>query len=247
MKIFGKLGFSDAEEKVYMHLLKNGGASVRQIAGDTGVNRGTVYEALKLLVGRGLVSHSEKKQRQQFAAENPSVLQAIIEEEAEKLSDVGKELADSLPDLESLYSAKHEQPVIKIHEGHTGTKVILEDVLKTVAAEPERTYRVYSAVNIREYLYYNFASFSERRIKMKVKAKVIAVGAGGETRGLDERRWITTKRGAPAYTIIYGKKMAIISLSQGRPHSVVIEDAGLAETQKLIFDSLWDKLEKETR
>jgi len=52
-------------------------------------------------------------------------------------------------------------------------------------------------------------------------------------RGLDERRWITTKRGA------------IISLSQGRPHSVVIEDAGLAETQKLIFDSLWNKLASE--
>lgn len=56
----------------------------------------------------------------------------------------------------------------------------------------------------------------------------------------------TTKRGAPAYMIIYGKKVAIISLSQGRPHSVVIEDTGLAETQKLVFDSLWDKLAKET-
>ena len=38
-------------------------------------------------------------------------------------------------------------------------------------------------------------------------------------RGLDERRWITRSAG-PAYIIIYAKKMAIISLSQGRPHSV---------------------------
>ena len=247
MKIFEKLGFSENEEKVYVHLLKNGGASIRQVAGDTGINRGTVYEALKMLTDRGLVSHSQKKQRQQFVAEDPAILKTLFKEERQRLVSIRKELSKSLPSLETFYQTKHEQPVIKIHEGHAGTKFILEDVLKTVAAEPIKEYRVYSAANIREYLYYNFASFSERRIKLKIKAKVIAIGAGGEIRGLDERRWITSKRGAPAYVIIYGKKIAIISLAQGRPHSVVIEDAGLAETQKLVFDSLWGKLEVEEK
>jgi sugar-specific transcriptional regulator TrmB len=243
--LFEKLGFSDHEEKVYLYLLKNGAASIRQVAGDTGVNRGTVYEALKGLCDRGLVSHSEKKQKQQFVAEDPAVLKTLFKEEQQKLAGTRKELARALPDLAVLYQTKHESPVIKIHEGHTGTKFILEDVLRTMENETEKLYRVYSAANIREFLYYNFASFSERRIKLGIKAKVIAVGAGGEVRGLDERRWITMKRGAPAYVIVYGKKMAIISLGDGRPHSVVIEDAGLADTQKLVFDSLWNKLSAE--
>ncbi len=149
-----------------------------------------------------------------------------------------------MPQLGLLYAAKHEDPVIKIYDGHTGTRLILEDVLKTMGKETDKVYRVYSAANIREYLYYNFSSFSDRRVKARIKTKVIAIGAGGEMRGLDERRWITAKRGAPAYTIIYGRKVAIITLSQGRPHSVVIEDSGHAETQKLIFDSLWNKLDK---
>ncbi len=245
MPLFEKLGFSPNEERIYLHLLKSGAGSIRQIAGDTGVNRGTVYEALTTLADRGLVSRSQKKPHQQFAAENPSALLGLVEEERGKLAGIQEEIAASLPKLAALYEAKHENPVIKIHEGHAGTKIILEDVLATVAKEAGREYRVYSAANIREYLYYHFANFSERRIKEKIKAKVIAIGAGGEIRGLDERRWITVKRGAPAYVIIYGKKTAIISLSQGRPHSVVIEDAGLAETQKLIFDSLWNTLAKE--
>lgn len=161
------------------------------------------------------------------------------------MASIRKELSRSLPELQVFYETKHESPIIKIHEGHAGTKLILEDVLKVIGNEPVKQYRVYSAANIREYLYYNFASFSERRVKAGIKAKVIAIGAGGEIRGLDERRWITSKRGAPAYIIIYGKKVAIISLSQGRPHSVVIEDTGLAETQRVVFDSLWDKLPKE--
>ena len=243
--LFEKLGFGAHEEKIYRHLLQNGASSIRQIAGDTGVNRGTVYEALKTLTDRGLVSHSDKKQKQQFIAEDPAILKTLLKEEQEKMADIRKELTKELPDLAVLYQTKHESPTIKIHEGHAGTKFILEDVLRTMENEPEKLYRVYSAANIREYLYYNFASFSERRIKLGVKAKVIAVGAGGETRGLDERRWITMKRGAPAYVIIYGKKMAIISLSDGRPHSVVVEDTGLADIQKLVFDSLWSKLAAE--
>jgi hypothetical protein len=39
--------------------------------------------------------------------------------------------------------------------------------------------------------------------------------------------------------------MVIISLSQGRPHSVMIEDEGLADIQKLVFDSLWSKLKED--
>jgi HTH-type transcriptional regulator, sugar sensing transcriptional regulator len=245
MKIFEKLGISGNEQEVYVHLLKNGGASIRQIAGDTGINRGTVYEALKSLIDRGLVSHSQKKQKQQFVAEDPSALKTLFKEEKQRLVGVRKELSRSLPALQALYGVKREDPVIKIHDGHAGTKLILEDVLKTMADEPDKMYRVYSAANIREYIYYNFSSFSERRIKAGIKARVIAIGAGGEIRGMDERRWITAKRGAPAYMIIYGKKTATISLSQGRPHSVVIKDTGLVETQKLIFDSLWEKLARE--
>jgi HTH-type transcriptional regulator, sugar sensing transcriptional regulator len=232
MKVFEKLGISGNEQEVYVHLLKNGGASIRQIAGDTGINRGTVYEALKSLIDRGLVSHSQKKQKQQFVAEDPSALKALFKEEKQRLVGVRKELSRSLPALQALYGVKREDPVIKIHDGHAGTKLILEDVLKTMADEPDKMYRVYS-------------SFSERRIKAGIKARVIAIGSGGEIRGMDERRWITAKRGAPAYMIIYGKKTATISLSQGRPHSVVIKDTGLVETQKIIFDSLWEKLARE--
>ena len=46
--LFEQLGFSDHRGRVYGYLfLQNGAASIRQIAGDTGINRGTVYESLK--------------------------------------------------------------------------------------------------------------------------------------------------------------------------------------------------------
>jgi len=238
-----KLGFSANESRVYHALLKSGPASIRSIAGATGINRGTVYEALKKLADRGLVTRSQKKQERRYMAQDPDVLQLIFKDERRRLATIRKELSKFLPELKTMYGTLHKQPVIRIYEGHSGSALILEDVLKTVAAEKNKEYYVYSAANIREHLYYNFSSFSDRRIKAGVKTKVIAIGAGGELRGLDERKWLTTKRGAPAYMIIYANKLAIISLSaSGKPIGVVIEDSGVAQTQRLIFEALWKTL-----
>lgn len=242
-----KLGFSPNESKVYYALLKSGPGSIRNVAGATGINRGTVYEALKKLSDRGLISRSQKKGAQQFVAQDPEVLQMIFKNERRRLSGVRKELSKTLPELKTLFSTRHREPVIRIYEGHAGSALILEDILKTMMTEKHKEYYVYSAANIREHLYYNMSSFSDRRIRAGVKTKVIAIGAGGELRGLDERRWLTEKRGAPAYTIIYANKVAHISLTaSGKPIGVVIEDSGVAHTQRLIFESLWNALRAET-
>ena len=83
------------------------------------------------------------------------------------------------------------------------------------------------------------------RIDKKIHVKTIAIGAGGIVSGNDERRWITKKEGAPTYTLIYAGKVAMISVgSQGIPHGLIIEDDAIFKTQLLIFNSLWETLQK---
>jgi len=183
------------------------------------------------------------------------VLKTFFREERQKLVGMRKELTKALPALEAFYATKREDPVIKIHDGHTGTRLVLEDVLKTMAAETNKEYRVYSAANIREYIYYNFSSFSERRIKAR-SGEVIAMGAGGDMRGLDERRWITTKRGAPAYIIIYAKRwpssrsaragrIAWLSRMRGSPRRRILYLTRCGQTRpgmKLFFQTFRTKV-----
>jgi hypothetical protein len=66
---------------------------------------------------------------------------------------------------------------------------------------------------------------------------------GGELRGLDERRWLKRESPTPTYIIVYPGKVASISLNgRGELIGVVIENEGVYETQKIIFDELWEKL-----
>ena len=96
---------------------------------------------------------------------------------------------------------------------------------------------------MRQYLYEDFPTFSDVRVAKGISVKVIALGEGGELRGLDERKWLQDTSKTPTYIIIYPGKTAYVSLdAKGEPVGAVIENDGVYETQRLIFDQVWQSL-----
>lgn len=244
-KTLKKLGFSDKEISVYLTLLRQGHSSVRKLATAAGVNRGTTYDILKSLRQSGLVSFYHKDTRQYFVAEDPDTLRQFIEDKERALTESKEELDSVIPELKSYFEKQNDKPVVKYYEGSTGVKTILTDVIETMsrAKETDREYYVYSSADTRNYLYIDYPDFSKDRIKKKIKVKIIALGEGGKTLGLDERRWLSQKQGSPTYTIIYDHKTAYISVTKAKsPLGIIIEDSGLAQTQKFIFNHLWKTL-----
>ena len=97
--------------------------------------------------------------------------------------------------------------------------------------------------SLREYLYDSFSTFSDVRVAKGIAVKAIAIGEGGELRGLDERKWLKSNSVSPTYILIYPGKTAYISLNaKQEPIGVVIENQGVFETQKTIFDQLWNTI-----
>ncbi len=237
-----KLGFSDKEAKVYLALLYLGPSSVRKLAEYSGLNRGTSYDALKWLQDQGVVSFYNKESKQYFVAENPDKLQEILRNQEIELKDVKRQLDGVVPELQALYNNGGNRPVARYFEGEE-LKKILEDVLSVCEKESEKMYRVYSVEGLRKHLYKDFPTFSDVRIGKGIAVKAIAVGEGGELRGLDERKWLKTIVKTPTYIFIYPGKTAYISLNAHKEAiGVVIENEGVFETQKQIFDSLWGLL-----
>lgn len=242
ISLFKKLGFSDKTARVYLALLCLGPSSVRNLAKKTEMNRGTVYDSLKWLKEIGLVTYYEKEAKQYFVAEDPSKLYDLLDRKSKEMNDLKEKLSDTVSELRSVYDKGGERPVSRYYEKEEIRK-ILEDVLEQCEKSPGKEYRVYSDVNLREYLYESFETYSVQRIARGIKVKVFAIGAGGELRGLDERKWLDVKPSTPTYIIIYPGNTAYISLNaQGEPFGVVIENDGIYEVQKAIFDSLWDKI-----
>ncbi len=261
IEILKKLGFSDKYAKVYLALIQLGPSSVRKLAEFVALNRGTTYDALKWLKAEGVVTFYQKDTKQYFVAEKPEKLLDMIKSREEELQETGKDIEKIIPELQALHSKGGDRPVAR-YFAKDELHHILEDVLDVCQQDEEQMYRIYSAEGVREFLYENFPTFSDVRIAKGINVKVIAIGEGGELRGLDERKWLdpsnpahaslaevsSPKRGGSSdvfatYIILYPGKSAYISLdAKGDPVGVVIENGGVYETQKLIFDKLWKSL-----
>lgn len=240
-EIFAQLGLDQRSVAIYRALLALGPSAIRTIAERAGVNRGTTYECLKAMQQQGIVTYLPKGRRRYFSAREPEVLLQLAEEKQKRLELAMGQLKNRIiPDLHHLkpdFSAAN----VQFFEGDAGIEQVLRDILNRVGAEKDPVYSVFSSKPIRAHLYRPFPTFTAQRIARQIKVRVIAIGDGGESAELSERKWIRTEGPVDAaYIAIYPPRCAIISLaSDNYPTAVVIDSREVAAAQQIVFDTLW--------
>jgi sugar-specific transcriptional regulator TrmB len=238
-----KLGLSDKEITIYLKVLEYGSLSVRRLAELTGINRGTAYDVLKTLEEQGLVRYQDRNGRQFFAAEEPEILADLIERRLSDLQDTKEQVVDLIPELRALAGKQDLRPVSKYYEGKEGIHTVLDDILESVPETGE--YYVYSTLGVREDIYEAYPEFNMRRVKKNIKVCTISLAPGGDTYGLDDRRWLPVGADGKnlTYILIYADKSAFIARDAlGQVVVVVVENEMIYETQKTIFLNLWNVL-----
>ncbi|HEY5668257.1 MAG TPA: helix-turn-helix domain-containing protein [Candidatus Saccharimonadales bacterium] len=240
------LGLSRTEAQTYEALLHMDSISIRKIAASTGINRGTTYDALKHLTQLGLVSVKQGSSgREGYVAESPEIIYEMIREKRRDLLDAANMAKKLVPELLAQSNTAEGRPLVRYYEDDGGVVTILKDVLQTCRDMNTPAYYAYSSSRIRQYVYRKFPLFTKRRIDEGIHVKVIAVGKGGEVAEKSERKWLPESPGddTSSYTLIYGNKVATISIADDdTPYGVVIEDAGVAAMQRLLFERLWSLL-----
>lgn len=237
-----KIGLSDKEISVYLTSLQLGPAPVRKIAEKANVNRGTTYDILKALQKLGLVSYFHKDKHQYFIADDPKTLHNAIKQKQQQLEKTKGEISQIIPELRSLHNNAGDKPVVKYYEGALGIKTILKDVIES-CRKGGKNYYVYSSSTIKPLLYTAHKTFNRDRLSHNIHVQTISIGPGGKTVGLDERKWLTKEKGTPTYTLIYNNKIAMVSVTKDNESiGVIIEDKNIFETQKMLFEFLWQTL-----
>jgi sugar-specific transcriptional regulator TrmB len=245
--ILKNFGLSEKEIAVYLALIELGPSSVRDIALKSKVNRGTSYDILKSLITLGIVSYYNKESKQYFIAEVPEKLLLAIDQKKEDLDEVRKNVEQSLPFIKTLFEKQGGKPAVKLYEGAKGIKQILEDILQEVGKSKDKVYYLYSSATEknRKSVYEAMPDFSKKRISKNIKVKIISMGQGGQLAGLDERKVMPSdgKEAKSTHEIIYAGKVAHLGLDdKENPVGVVIQNQGIFETQKKVFEFNWSKL-----
>lgn len=134
---------------------------------------------------------------------------------------------------------------VSFYEGDEGMASILRDVLKTCRRMSVTKYRVISSPRVSKYLYNNFPHFTRERIKQRLTVIVLRQRSilGDEAELAHARVLSPTTADTDCYTLIYGKKVAIITIDLlNRMNGVIIDNADYATIQKNLFDAMWRNL-----
>jgi sugar-specific transcriptional regulator TrmB len=233
--------------KVYETMLTNPEArSIRTIATHVKMNRGTAFDIIKKLVKLGLVAAYNRGSRKYYRAEPPASLTRYADERRKAVIMASQEVEEYARQLEEMQPEAATGPFGKQYEGEEEIAVLLSDVLATVAVSPDgadRSYRVISSAEVSNHLYGKFRNFSRQRIRQGISVRVISVGRKGRRAELAERKALSAKDVPASYIIIYGDKVAHITLtSLGNIQGSVVEDKGIVQLQRLLFDKLWQSL-----
>ncbi|MBI4114421.1 MAG: helix-turn-helix domain-containing protein [Candidatus Niyogibacteria bacterium] len=242
--VLKSIGLNDKEITVYDALLPLGQATVRDLSSRTGINRGTVHDILEILLERGLLQSERQGSRRRFLLASPERIVSVLEDKKRDIHDQKTKFEEIIPQLKSLYAKQGGRPRVEYFDSDEGIKKILDDVLATCELlGDKKEYVLYSSTSVRNYLYKLFPHFTKEKTKRKIYTKVIGLGGEGDPKHLMMAERKTIKEDAPAYMIVYGPKIALISVAEDDiPFGVLIQDEKIASTQRMLFDQLWGKL-----
>ena len=241
-EILFRLGLTKNEIKIYLALLKEEPLLAGQISKLTHLNRSHVYDPLKSLIEKGLVSFIIKANRKCFRATNPQRLSVYIEEKEEKIKEEKKAVEKLVPELLKFYASPKKKVEAYIYEGKKGIVTIFEDILKSGVKE---WLAIASSGKAPEALSFYLPHFHKKRIKLKIKLKVLINNdEEGKKRGrelnkmaLTKVRYLPSKFITPISVYIYNNKTAFVIWDL--PIVLLVDNKETTDSFRDHFEILW--------
>ncbi len=233
------------ESKVYCALNELGESTVGDIIKISGVSHSKIYDVLKRLSKKGIVSSINKNNKQYFSSAEPKYIIKLIEQEQSRLDKEKSNIRKLIKRLNIKRGKTTPKSPLSSFEGSKGMKIVLEMVLDRmkkddfvfIIGSPKKILQNYGAY-IKEW--------QKKRIAMGIKCKIIA---DGDAPSWLDNWWMESKKNkltftkhstsvAPSYLIITKKIVATIHVSENIL-SFLVENEDVAKRYITFFHDLW--------
>jgi sugar-specific transcriptional regulator TrmB len=249
-------GLSKEQAIVYEVLLKIGESPASTVAkavpSNIKLSRPLVYKILEELIDLDLASKFEKTGKiARFTPKHPIGITKVIDEQKEKIERVKKHFLTTSGKLTSLFNLMSGKPGVQFFEGEDGVWEVLMDSLTTT--EEILTYADLEAIE--KYIPTMNAEYSILREEKSIKKRGLVIDSPktrdflrSYNKGVTTTKLIgTTKNMLPFQTImqIYDNKVSYITLTDSYFISIIITNEHIANTQKYLFNSMWESIPGE--
>lgn len=243
-----RLGLTKNEAKVYLALLSLGTTSSKAIIERTSLHRQLVYDALDILIEKGLVSYFIESNRKQFKASDPKEFLDFFEKKEHEIEEQKKEFKKILENLEKLKQEHKEEQEATIFRGNKGIKTLIDDMLKYKEVLTIGSSDV-EAQAFSYHVQFNLPQFHKIREQKKIHLKILfSEERKDRAKELDRQKYTESKVLPKEFTSnsstnIYGNNVSIIMWGL-QPFGILIKSPEIAKAQKKYFDLLWKMARK---
>lgn len=202
MSLLELAGFSPNEAKCYHALLKLGTASANELSRESGIHRVAVYDALRGLREKGMVSQITMTGRMEFSAASPEEVGKIIERKKAELENAKQEL----PPLLALFESLPEKSEIQVFKGKAGVKQIF-----TLMLDSSEILDFGAEFHIKDFLPHFYPAWDRERVRKKVRMRIVASKKVQDVKlPLTRMRFVPEELTSNVSTYLYGGKVTLV-------------------------------------
>ncbi len=243
-EILEKIGMSKAEIKVYLALLELGSVPSGKIVHETNFRKSTVYESIKRLQNKGLVSYIIKEGMKHFEAANPERVIDFIEEEKRKLSETQDEAEKFVSLLKKGLNGVKPSAEAQVLEGIEGFKTMRRDVLRNAKGE----HLLIGAISREDEIMPGFfEEWNKTRQKKKIMLRILhkesartkAMAKREFMGSLFETKFLPEELESPAVINIYGDRVVNVIWKGNYPLCFLLINKDIADSYRKYFEYLW--------
>lgn len=233
------LGMSLPKARVYVAALELGSATMQALSRKSGVNRSTIYTFIEELKNDGTLYETRKKRRKMYTAVDPDT---IVARERARVHHLQK----LLPELEAIHNEGSYKPKVTYYEGMDGIEEVYKDMLKE--KEPIVAYE--DVEHLRKGLPHRiFEWFPQERARCDVSIQAISRDSKiAREFSKQNMRFLRTNKYISVQDLktdinVYGNKVALMDVRGKKPFCVLIENKNLADTMRILWKELWERVE----
>ena len=236
-----RLGFSDAEARIYLFVFKKGATTVKEIKTEIDLSRTAIYETLNKFVNNNLISYLETKPQRKYVIESPKQLELFIKKEFERDFEIKKTEYDSklkylqgvMPKFISNQST--ERPKVRFYEGVNGLKNINIDIEES---NPDLVYTIYNLDSSKIVIEENNNIRKSRGKALSAISKIEGIyysKGNKELKSTKKIKFYKTTQIVEGELSVYENKIILIDNNNNSKMAVLIENERLANTIKILF------------
>jgi len=245
-------GLDRRESETYLVLLQKGNLTPLVLSRETGINRTTLYRVLDKLVALGLIKEVLDYKSSSFAANPPDSLKILYAQKEIELKDTQERLDGLVKDLSALPKDTGGPTKVLYYQEVSGLRQLLWNTLQAKDEVVGFGYGDWNKGVGRKFAEKIRVEYVEQKVHGK---ELLNEGQLDKELSFTNNKEYLSKyyehRIIPRKTLsinhdtyIYNDVFAFYHIFRGELFGVEIHNAGIARTQKQIFNILWKQAKK---